>query len=381
MEGDHIIIWQWLKPLSWLYGLVITLRNILFDCGILRSESFDVPVISVGNLTAGGTGKTPHTEYLIRLFGRQFQVAVLSRGYKRKSHGFKLAEANTPMRDIGDEPYQMKEKYPFVRVAVDKKRTRGIKHLCSSELKPETDVVILDDAFQHRYVIPGVNILLMDYHRLIYYDQLLPAGRLREPRSSSQRADIVIVTKCPTYITPMEKRGIARSLEMQPWQKLYFTTFRYGNLQPVHMPGQETEQDEMELSQLREAKVNILLLTGIASPQQMEYDLKKYCEFTAIHYADHHNFTKKDLAKVEAMARQLSQNGKPTIIVTTEKDAARLSTSRHHIDSATFHIYKLPIEVQFLDGQDEDFNQTILGYVKKNSRNSILLKGKNKHTT
>lgn len=364
MEGDHIKIWHWLTPLSWLYGLGVGIRNILFECGLLRSESFNMPVISVGNITVGGTGKTPHTEYLIRLLSPTLQVAVLSRGYKRKSSGFRLADDNTPMREIGDEPYQMKHKYPNIHMAVDKNRRRGIKRLCDSSLQPPTDVVLLDDAYQHRYVTPGISILLMDYHRLIYFDKLLPAGRLREPKSSSQRADMVIVTKCPDYITPMEKHGIARSLGMQPWQRLYFTCFKYGKLTSL------TDGTTIPLEALGSGQYKVILLSGIASPQQLEYDLEKFCQFEAIHFADHHNFTDKDLKKVKNKVDAISEPGKQTIIITTEKDAVRLRPLPN------LPIYALPIEVQFMDDKTEDFNQYILSYVHKNSRNSILFKGK-----
>ncbi|MBQ8607587.1 MAG: tetraacyldisaccharide 4'-kinase, partial [Bacteroidaceae bacterium] len=181
MEGDFIKINKWLYPLSALYGIGVGLRNQLFDWNILPSRSFDIPVISIGNITVGGTGKTPHTEYLINLLKKEWKVAVLSRGYKRKSHGFQLASPDTPMQMIGDEPFQMKQKFPDIYVAVDANRCRGIDNLCKEEIAPGTEVVLLDDAYQHRYVNPGINILLVDYHRLICYDTLLPAGRLREP--------------------------------------------------------------------------------------------------------------------------------------------------------------------------------------------------------
>ena len=185
---------------------------------VLKSRSFDTPVISVGNITVGGTGKTPHVEYLVRLLKNQQHVAVLSRGYKRKSKGFLLAANNTPMSDIGDEPYQMKQKFKDIDVAVDNKRTRGIQNLISGDYtgKP-VDVILLDDAFQHRYVKPGLNILLIDYHRLVIYDKLLPAGRLREPVSGKDRADIVIVTKCPKTLTPMEFRVLTKQMNLYPY--------------------------------------------------------------------------------------------------------------------------------------------------------------------
>ena len=195
MEGDFIKINEWLLPLSWLYGLGVRLRNFCFDVGLLKSHSFDIPVISVGNITVGGTGKTPHVEYLVSLLRKHASVAVLSRGYKRKSHGFIIADSSATARLIGDEPMQMKKKFGDITVAVDKDRVNGIRRLTDGKTVKDIDVVLLDDAFQHRYVKPGINILLVDYHRLIIYDKPLPAGRLREPLNGKNRADIVIVTK------------------------------------------------------------------------------------------------------------------------------------------------------------------------------------------
>ena len=216
MEGDFIKVNEWLLPLSWIYGAGVGLRNQLFEMGILKSKSFNMPVISVGNITVGGTGKTPHVEYLIRLLKDKAKVAVLSRGYKRKTSGFVLADENSRMTDIGDEPYQMHQKYPDIYVAVDKNRRHGIEMFTDKVAAPDVDVVLLDDAFQHRYVKPGINILLIDYHRLIIYDKLLPAGRLREPKEGKSRADFVIITKCPQDLKPMEYRVLTKAMDLYP---------------------------------------------------------------------------------------------------------------------------------------------------------------------
>ena len=234
MEGDFIKINNWLLPLSWIYGLGVRIRNKMFDWGILKIHAFDIPVISVGNITVGGSGKTPHVEYLINILKDKVKVAVLSRGYKRKSRGFLLAGKDTQMKDIGDEPYQMKIKFPDVYVAVDKNRCHGINLIRANDETSDTDVILLDDAYQHRYVKPGINILLVDYHRLIMYDKLLPAGRLREPRSGKMRADIVIVTKCPRELKPMEFRVITKTMNLYPYQKLFFSTLKYKDLKPVY---------------------------------------------------------------------------------------------------------------------------------------------------
>ena len=208
MYGKSVKINHWLIPVSWLYGLGVEIRNKLFDWGILPAEEFDIPVISVGNLAVGGTGKTPHIEYLIELLGHKYHIAVLRRGYKRKSRGFILADDKSTAREIGDEPYQIKRKYPNITVAVDANRRRGIKQL--KKQIPDIDVILLDDAFQHRYVTPLSSIVLTDYNRALHLDKLLPAGRLRESRHELSRANMVIVTKCPIDMKPIEYNIISR---------------------------------------------------------------------------------------------------------------------------------------------------------------------------
>ena len=368
MEGDFIKINKWLLPLSWLYGLAVNLRNTLFSIGILKSRSFDVPVIAVGNITVGGSGKTPHVEYLIRLLKDTFHTAVLSRGYKRKSRGFVQASSDTTVSEIGDEPYQMKQKYPEVIVAVDKNRCHGIDTLVENDKK--IDVILLDDAFHHRYVKPGINILLVDYHRLSIYDELLPAGRLREPLSGKDRADIVIITKCPKRLKPMEYRVITKAMNLYPYQRLFFSTIEYGDLQPL-FGGDST----VTLSQLKSH--HVLLLTGIASPQQMTHDLKPLIpHLTPLSFSDHHNFKEKDIALINDSFASLAE---PRLIITTEKDATRLKQAEGLSEEVRNHLYVLPINVSILQNQTEVFNQQIIDYVHKNSRNSILVKRKDDH--
>ena len=367
MEGDFIKINEWMLPLSWLYGLGVRLRNQLFEIGLLKSRSFDIPVISVGNITVGGSGKTPHVEYLIRLLKDRAKVAVLSRGYKRKSRGYVLAGEKTTMSDIGDEPFQMKTKFPDIYVAVDKNRCHGIDTLTGSKETKDTDVILLDDAFQHRYVKPGINILLVDYHRLIIYDKLLPAGRLREPQNGKSRADIVIITKCPKDLKPMEYRVIIKAMNLYPYQQLYFTTLEYDNLRPMFCG------EERPLKSISK-KENILLLTGIASPKQIIYHLKECSpNITPMTFPDHHQFTKKDIERInDAFAAMQS----PKIIITTEKDNARLFGMEGLSDEVRHNIYILPVKIKFMPGQEKEFNNKIIGYVQKNSKNSILAKAK-----
>ena len=368
MEGDFIKINEWLLPLSWLYGMGVRLRNKMFDLGILKSRSFDIPVISVGNITVGGSGKTPHVEFLINSLRDKVKVAVLSRGYKRKSRGFVLAGKNTTMAEIGDEPFQMKRKFSDIYVAVDKDRCHGIDMITGSEETKDTDVILLDDAFQHRYVKPGINILLVDYHRLIMYDKLLPAGRLREPKNGKSRADIVIVTKCPRNLKPMEFRVITKTMNLFPYQKLYFTTLKYDNLKPVYC-GEDRPLDTIT------GNTNVLLLTGIASPKQMIVDLEPFTKnITPLTFADHHQFTSADIDRINQAYAQMPGNDK--IIITTEKDNARLFGMEGLDDDVRKHLFVLPVAVEFMLEQEEDFKENIISYVRKNSRNSILAKTK-----
>lgn len=369
MEGDFIKINEWLLPFSWLYGLGVGIRNTLFDLGILKSRSFDVPIISVGNITVGGSGKTPHVEYLIRLLHSKYKVAVLSRGYKRKSKGYILASDDSTMSDIGDEPYQMHSKFKDISVAVDRNRCNGIERLTTDDKTKDTDVILLDDAYQHRYVKPGINILLVDYHRLIIYDKLLPAGRLREPKEGKTRADIVIVTKCPKDLKPMSFRVLSRAMDLFPYQQLYFTCLQYGDLHQLF--GNETRS-------LKDILPNehTLLITGIASPEQMVEDLTPYCKnITPLKFSDHHQFTDDDVELINSTFRMLPV---PRLIITTEKDATRLEGLEGLSEEVRKSIYTLPIEVKVMLDQQEKFDEVILSYVNKNSRNSTLTKEKNR---
>ena len=367
MEGDFIKINNWLLPFSWLYGLGIGFRNFLFDVGLLKTKTFSIPIISVGNITVGGTGKTPHVEYLIQLLKDQVGVAVLSRGYKRKSSGYVVAGKDTTVSDIGDEPYQMKQKYPNITVAVDRKRVRGIEKLTEDNSK--IGVILLDDAFQHRYVKPGINILLVDYHRLIIYDKLLPAGRLREPLPGKNRADIVIVTKCPRELRPMDYRVINKAMNLYAYQHLFFTTLCYDAMHPLY----NKKKKKRLLSDIGKDE-HVLLLTGIASPRQMVEDLTPYTNhLSQLSFADHHNFRAKDIRRINDAFASLPS---PKCIITTEKDEVRLAITDGLSDEVKENIYALPVKIEFMEKQEEKFNENIIGYVRKNSRNSILAKRK-----
>jgi tetraacyldisaccharide 4'-kinase len=316
----------------------------------------------VGNITVGGSGKTPHVEYLVRILHETLQIAVLSRGYKRRSKGFVLAKRDTQMTEIGDEPFQMHKKFPDIHVAVDANRCRGIETIMSGEETHDTDVIILDDAYQHRYVTPGLNILLVDYHRLISNDALLPAGRLREPASAKCRADIVIMTKCPTDMKPMDYRILQRAMSLMPFQKMFYTTMVQKPLTPLFPQEAPEIRDNSQLP-------TVLLITGIASPEHMIADFEGKCKrLVTMNFPDHHSFSASD---VEAINMQYRMIEKPAIIITTEKDGVRLRETQGLTKDVRQAIYVQPIEVQFI--QDEEiFIDTIEKYVHKSNRYSNL---------
>ena len=359
---------QWLMPLSWLYGLVTDVRNTLFDWGVLPSETYDIPIINVGNLTVGGTGKTPHVEYLIRLLSGRYRVAVLSRGYRRKTRGYLLSTPASTVYDIGDEPWQIKQKFPDVYVAVDANRRRGIARLMNDEATRDVQVILLDDAFQHRYVKAGQNILLVDYGRLISDDCLLPAGDLRERPSASRRATTVIVTKCPQHIPAIGYRAVMLSLHLRPYQQLYFSTFAYGTMHRFWGKG------TLEPSALRKENTYVLLLAGIGNPQQMEQAVRRFAQHvTTLTFPDHHYYSRSD---ADLIRRTLESLPNPHVAATTEKDAARLQQLKWLDKEVQQLVYVLPIEVDFMRDERNKFDKTILDYVCENKRNSGMAQGK-----
>ena len=333
-----------LFPFAILYGFITGIRNFLFDKGILKSYSFDVPVIAVGNLSVGGTGKTPQIEYLIRLLSPKYKVVTLSRGYKRQSKGFVLADSSSNAEILGDEPFQFYTKFKNIQVAVDADRKNGIEQLLSHPQKPE--IILLDDAFQHRKVKAGFYILLTSYGDLYSDDFMLPMGNLRESRSGAKRANVVIVTKCPSNLSLGEQDKIKNQLQLNYNQQLYFSYIDYDDC--VY-----SEDKMMRVSEIK--NVDKLLLAGIAKPNPFFAYLQSEKDDKLV-YADHHYFTEKDINEIE----NKSQN---KIIITTEKDFVRLKGS-----VSKEKLFYLPIRSSFLSG-GENFDKNILNYVGTSTRN------------
>ncbi len=346
-----------LFPFACLYGLITQIRNKFFDWHILPSESFDMPVISVGNLSYGGTGKTPHIEYLVRLLEKEFKTATLSRGYGRKSKGFVMANEFSSFHEIGDEPLQYQQKFENIKVAVDECRRRGIKILHNSN--HELDCILLDDAFQHRYVKPGLSILLTDFHKLYVNDYPIPTGTLRERRKGAKRADIIIVTKTNSVLSPITKRRIANLIKPRKNQTLYFSHIKYGSKISLTNFTETPEKKKYN---------TIILFTGIANSYPLQEHLRNFCsELIVLDFPDHHKYNEKDLEKIKTTYLDVFSKNK--IIFTTEKDAMRLIKTNLFEEIKDLPIFYIPIEIKFHLGGEKGFNKQIVDYVKKNKRN------------
>jgi tetraacyldisaccharide 4'-kinase len=356
-----------LYPFSLLYGLIVWIRNTLFDYNIIGSTEFPLPVISVGNITVGGTGKTPHIEYLVELLRDEFEVATLSRGYKRKTRGFILAGPESGVRDIGDEPVQIKHKFPDIHVAVDRKRVNGIRELMS--LLPDLDVILLDDAYQHRYIKPGLSILLIDFNRPLSSDQLLPAGRLREQAYERRRANIILITKCPGRLKPIERRIIVKDLKLYPFQHLFFTKLRYGDPIPVF----DDIDAPLSLADMKAQKPVILMVTGIAGPRLFKKYLRGIStRIKELRYPDHHAFSQKDVRKICRTYDEME--GARKLLFTTEKDAMRLRKFTNIESPLRERMYYVPVGIEILNDDKEEFDNHIRNHVRNNKRDSILHK-------
>ena len=332
-----IILRYLLFPFSILYGLITSVRNFLFDKGILKSYSFDIPIIAVGNLSVGGTGKTPQIEYLIRLLSDHYKTAILSRGYKRKSKGFILADKNATADILGDEPFQMYQKFPDTIVAVDADRRNGITKILALPIKP--DVILLDDAFQHRKVKADFYILLSAYNDLYFNDYVLPTGNLRESRNGAKRADVIVITKCPKDLSVEKQESIIKKIGLKV--PVYFSFIDYDEF--VY-----NENEKINVNQIKQ--LDKLLLAGIAKPTPF-FDYIQNRNDDKLIYPDHHNFTKNDISQIKTKSAD-------KIIVTTEKDYVRLK------DENLNNLYYLPIKTSLISNK-ESFDDFVIKQVLK----------------
>lgn len=339
-----------LFPFSILYWIIIWVRNKLYDKNIFTSVSFNFPIICVGNLSVGGTGKTPMVEYLVRLLKDDYKVATMSRGYKRKTKGFAIANETTTALDIGDEPMQFYKKFPDIIVSVAEERLVCIPQLLHD--KPDTKVIILDDAFQHRHVKAGLNIILTEYRDLFTRDFILPAGNLRDLKSSYKRADIIFVTKCKSHLTEEEREKITKEIKPLAYQKVFFTKIEYGS--PYHL---FTKQESF-LS----PDTHILLVCGIANPKPIKEILNTYAAtYDMMRFRDHHIFSIDDLKDIKEQFEKMETDDK--IILTTEKDGVRLA--KFEMELKDFPVYVFPIRHKILFGEEEQFHNIITSFIKK----------------
>ncbi|HRI22726.1 MAG TPA: tetraacyldisaccharide 4'-kinase [Panacibacter sp.] len=338
-----------LLPFALLYGFIVIVRNFLYNKKYLRSATFNFPLICVGNLVAGGTGKSPMVEYLIELLHPQFRIATLSRGYKRKTKGYALAGENTTALEIGDEPMQFHIKYPEIPVTVGEERIVAIPQLLQD--KPGTQAIILDDAFQHREVQAGFNILLTEYGDLYTRDFFMPTGDLRDQRMSAGRADIIVVTKCPPQLKEAEKKAVIKELNVKENQQVFFTAIAYG--MPYHILTHEqrpiTESDE------------VLLVCGIANPKPLKQYLSEHAAtYYQSDYSDHHIFRIDDLKDIEKKFTAITAQQK--MMITTEKDAVRLIKFSEALQELP--LFVLPIKHAFLFNEGEKFNEAVVNFIK-----------------
>jgi len=339
-----------LYPFSLLYGGIIWLRNKLYDSGFLSSIEFSVPVICVGNLSVGGTGKTPHIEYLVRLLQYRYKIATMSRGYKRHTQGFIIADENTNALRIGDEPMQYHLKFPELVVCVAEERLTGIPALLQRE--PSTEVILLDDAYQHRSVKAGLNILITDYANPFYNDHILPAGRLREKRSAYKRADVILVSKCPDGISKLDSEQIRQKIKPMLTQQVFFSGIQYGQTYDIF------SKENRDI-----AGCNIILVCCIAKPEPLISHLEQISESVhVLSYSDHHYFVSNDLEEINAAYNNWTTENK--IIVTTEKDAARLLLHKDKIAAMGMKIAVIPINVNILFDEGGFFDMLVMNYVE-----------------
>ncbi len=345
-----------LLPFAFAYSLTVRFRNWLYDKKIIKSYSFSKPyIIVVGNLAVGGSGKTPFTEYLVNLLKDEFKIAVLSRGYKRKTKGFLIAKPDSTPAEIGDEPAQIKQKFPDITVAVSEDRVKGIKKLSAHNF----DIIILDDAFQHRRLTGNLNILLTDCNSPFYNDFFLPAGNLRDNKKQYKRADIIVFTKCPENLQPACAKKMQERLKPFEYQKVFFTTLEYKK------PVNPYNRKELEINTLKE--FDTLVFCGLAKSKYLTSFLAKYAKsLTTVCFPDHYNYSEKDAEKI--FLRFKKSKAKKKIIITTEKDFVKIKNLKNY-EKFKENLFVIPIEIKFLFNLQEIFNHQIKSYVGKNSSN------------
>ncbi len=351
-----------LFPVSLLYGLGVIIRNKAYDYGFVKSRKFKIPVIAVGNLAVGGAGKSPMTEYLVALLKERYKVATLSRGYGRKTKGFLMVKLQSFSEEVGDEPLQFKQKFQDVTVAVCEDRIEGIKRL-----NKDHEVIILDDAYQHRAVIPGLSILLFDYTSLFKWQWLLPTGNLREPLTGRKRANLIVITKTPTTLSSDERKKGSGRVNAFADQELFFSYLEYGTLQPINNRGLPRDLNSITSS------TQLILITGIANADPLLKELEIYTQHIQHHnYLDHHNFSKENIVKLAISFKDLP--GEDKLIITTEKDAQRLRPLTIKKLLKDLPVYYLPVEAKIHEPDKTSFNQLIETYVTKSSVNNRIHK-------
>lgn len=360
MSQKKTIVKIFLYPLSLFYGAAVYLRNKLFDWGVLKQKSFDVPVIVVGNISAGGTGKTPHVEYIVSILRHSYNIGVVSRGYKRKTKGFVMATNSSTPLDIGDESYQIFRKFGHdVSVAVCENRVVGISELL--KIDPRINLIILDDAFQHRYVKPTAAVVVTEFHRPIFNDKLLPLGRLRESKNALKRADIIMVSKCPENPKGVDMMLYDKNLDLFPYQRSFFSKFEYGSLQPVFPSSASTVAPSLDWLSNKDM---ILVIAGIGNPKPFVKYVRKFKARVWVNiFSDHHNFNKKDIALIKK--RYAGLKGINNYIVTTEKDAVRIANDPNFPSELRPYIYYLPIKVKILKNEGSDFETFLKRLISK----------------
>lgn len=350
--GMSILLKILLLPITLLYSLLSMIRNLLYDLGILRSKLFDFPVISIGNLSVGGTGKTPHIEYVLNELKGRYKMAVLSRGYMRKTKGFRIVGPEDNATTVGDEPFQIYRKFKNVIVAVDEKRKRGIQKL--KELNQAPKLILLDDAFQHRAVKPGLNILLTDYTKPYTDDLPLPSGRLRESRRGARRADLIVVTKSPEVLSPLEIRRLISIINPEPYQKVFFSYIEYQQFIPLNLAAQNIVEQGKSLG-----KYSIVLVSAIANSKPLLLHLKRHTrDVKSLPYRDHHYFTTKDYDEIKKTFNDVFSNKKAIVI--TEKDAVKIDLEQFE----EIPLFVLPIKIKFHEQGELDFISEIKEHVR-----------------